>query len=146
MLPNLESAVSLGPARTRRAAVIAVAALGLLALALPAAARRSSGGHSPSSASSHHSTSHRSTYAGGLKRDSHGRIARSSEAKHEFEKQSGHPHGWPGHVVDHITPLSRGGADSPSNMQWQTKEEAKAKDKVERGPSKTSSRSHRRKR
>ena len=28
-------------------------------------------------------------------------------------------------------PLKRGGADSPSNMQWQTIEEAKAKDKWE---------------
>jgi hypothetical protein len=28
-------------------------------------------------------------------------------------------------------PLKRGGADSPSNMQWQTKAEAKAKDKIE---------------
>jgi hypothetical protein len=37
----------------------------------------------------------------------------------------------PGYVVDHITPLKRGGADSPSNMQWQTKEAAKAKDKWE---------------
>jgi hypothetical protein len=34
-------------------------------------------------------------------------------------------------VVDHITPLKRGGADSPGNMQWQTKAEAKAKDKIE---------------
>jgi hypothetical protein len=32
-------------------------------------------------------------------------------------------------VVDHIAPLKRGGADTPSDMQWQTK--AKAKDKVE---------------
>jgi len=30
-------------------------------------------------------------------------------------------------IVDHVTPLKRGGADSPSNMQWQTKEEAKDK-------------------
>jgi hypothetical protein len=34
-------------------------------------------------------------------------------------------------VVDHVTPLKRGGADAPSNMQWQTKEAAKAKDKSE---------------
>src|SRR5262245_60545991 len=33
----------------------------------------------------------------------------------------------PGYVVDHIVPLPCGGADSPSNMQWQTIQEAKRK-------------------
>ena len=47
-------------------------------------------------------------------------------------RQTGHPHGWPGHVVDHVVPLACGGSDSPGNMQWQTTGEAKAKDKVER--------------
>lgn len=71
----------------------------------------------------------------GVARDSHGRIARSSKAKAEFRKQTGYPHGRPGYVIDHITPLSRGGSDSPGNMQWQTKEEAKTKDHWERGGS-----------
>jgi|SRR5579859_453169 len=65
-------------------------------------------------------------------RDANGRIQRSEAAKHAFEAKSGHPNGWPGHVVDHIVPLACGGADDPSNMQWQTIEDAKAKDKVER--------------
>jgi hypothetical protein len=34
-------------------------------------------------------------------------------------------------VIDHVKPLKRGGADEPSNMQWQTKEAAKQKDKTE---------------
>jgi hypothetical protein len=34
-------------------------------------------------------------------------------------------------VIDHVTALKRGGADDPSNMQWQTIDAAKAKDKVE---------------
>lgn len=38
----------------------------------------------------------------------------------------------PGYVIDHIKPLACGGADAPSNMQWQTRAEAKAKDKWER--------------
>jgi 5-methylcytosine-specific restriction endonuclease McrA len=37
----------------------------------------------------------------------------------------------PGYVVDHIKPLKRGGPDRPSNMQWQTRAEAKAKDRWE---------------
>lgn len=37
-----------------------------------------------------------------------------------------------GYVIDHITALACGGADSPSNMQWQTVAEAKEKDKWER--------------
>jgi hypothetical protein len=46
-------------------------------------------------------------------------------------KETGHPNGWPSHVIDHIDPLKRGAADAPSNMQWQTKSDAKAKDKWE---------------
>jgi hypothetical protein len=38
----------------------------------------------------------------------------------------------PGYVVDHIMPLCAGGADRPSNMQWQTVADAKEKDREER--------------
>jgi hypothetical protein len=61
-----------------------------------------------------------------------GTIKRSAAAKHQFEVQTGYSHGRPGYVVDHIKPLACGGADAPSNMQWQTVEAAKAKDRVER--------------
>lgn len=37
----------------------------------------------------------------------------------------------PGYVIDHINPLKRGGADARSNMQWQSREAAKLKDKWE---------------
>jgi len=68
----------------------------------------------------------------GVARDSRGRIARSESAKRTFMRQTGHPRGRPGYVIDHVKPLACGGADAPSNMQWQTSAAAKAKDRVER--------------
>ncbi len=44
---------------------------------------------------------------------------------------TGFPHGRSGYIIDHITALKRVGPDNPSNMQWQTIEEAKAKDRWE---------------
>jgi len=44
-------------------------------------------------------------------------------------KSRGACHGW---VIDHKKALACGGDDAPHNMQWQTTEEAKAKDKWER--------------
>jgi hypothetical protein len=104
---------------------------------------------SHSSARSHgRSSSHVRTYKGshrfrrtmssGLTRNRHGRIRRSSAAKHSFERQhpcpsTGRTSGrCPGYVVDHVEPLECGGADSPGNMQWQTVAAGKAKDKTER--------------
>jgi hypothetical protein len=37
----------------------------------------------------------------------------------------------PGWVADHVIPLCIGGVDEPRNLQWQRKEEALAKDKLE---------------
>ena len=72
-----------------------------------------------------------SDYSNGAKRDKHGRIKRSSSARHSFMKMTGYPHGRPGYIVDHIIPLKKGGCDCPSNMQWQTISAAKEKDKWE---------------
>jgi hypothetical protein len=36
-----------------------------------------------------------------------------------------------GYIKDHIIPLCAGGADSVENMQWQTTEEARLKDRAE---------------
>jgi hypothetical protein len=66
-----------------------------------------------------------------VERDANGRIKRSESAKHSFMQTTGYPNGRSGYVVYHIIPLKRGGADDPSNMQWQTVTEAKAKDKWE---------------
>ena len=71
-------------------------------------------------------------------RDSHGRIKRSTAAKDAFKHQNPCPStgrrtgACPGYVIDHVRPLANGGRDDPSNMQWQTKEAAKEKDKWER--------------
>src|SRR5262245_17566056 len=74
----------------------------------------------------------------GVERDGHAKIKRRESAKHDFMvlhpcpvtgRMSGK---CPGYVIDHVNPLACGGADDSSNMQWQTKEAAKAKDKWER--------------
>jgi hypothetical protein len=65
-------------------------------------------------------------------RDSRGRIRRSQTARHDFMRATGYPRGRPGYIIDHVVPLACGGADAPSNMQWQTRVAAKAKDRTER--------------
>lgn len=37
----------------------------------------------------------------------------------------------PGYIADHITALKHGGLDEPGNIQWQTRADAKAKDRNE---------------
>lgn len=62
---------------------------------------------------------------------------RSRAAKAEFQRQhpcptSGKPRGaCPGFIIDHVLPLCAGGADAPSNMQWQTSADARMKDQRE---------------
>jgi len=66
-----------------------------------------------------------------------GRIQRSTRARREFQHANPCPStgratgACPGYVVDHLIPLKRGGPDAPSNMQWQSIEAAKAKDRIE---------------
>ena len=123
---------------------VAVFATGLLLACAPVCSIAKGGGHSshsPSSSTSYKASQpsssaghHRQTYSSLAERDEHGRIARSQKAKDEFKHThpcpaTGKSYGaCPGYVIDHVTPLKRGGADAPSNMQWQTRAEAKAKD------------------
>lgn len=78
------------------------------------------------------------TFHSSVQRDKHGRIKRSRAARDAFERRSPCPSTGktsgrcPGYVVDHIRALECGGADDPSNMQWQTVADGKAKDKTER--------------
>lgn len=100
----------------------------LLVASLVFAGGKSSGYRAPSRSSNYCTT---------CARDSSGRIARSSSAKSQFRQANPCPAtgrssgACSGYVIDHVTPLKRGGADRPSNMQWQTKQAAKAKDRIE---------------
>ena len=75
--------------------------------------------------------------ASGVVRDKHGKIKRSSSAKNSFKKShpcpaTGNTSGsCKGYVIDHVKAIKHGGKDDPSNMQWQSREAAKAKDMVE---------------
>ena len=63
--------------------------------------------------------------------------ARSTAAKDAFKRahpcpSTGRTSGaCPGYVIDHVQALKHGGADAPSNMQWQTTAAAKEKDRWE---------------
>src|SRR5579864_1674331 len=95
----------------------------------------SSGSHnhySSHSAGTYHATPYKKdhlasayTYHFSVQRDTHGKIKRSEAAKDAFKHQhpcpaNGRSSGsCPGYVIDHVRPLECGGADAPSNMQWQ---------------------------
>jgi len=117
------------------ATAVLCAILMIAALHGPAFAHRS-GCHR-----AHTCPSDRGTYgtvAGGSRSTAQrGRLARSTAARGAFQRAhpcpaTGRQAGaCPGYVVDHVVPLKRGGPDRPSNMQWQTVEDAKAKDRIE---------------
>jgi hypothetical protein len=70
-------------------------------------------------------------------RDERGRIQRSPAARRAFQRANPCPSTdlktgkCPGYVVDRIEALKHGGLDEPANMEWQSTDEAKAKDRTE---------------
>ena len=126
-------------------ALFAVAIVASSPLAMARGGHSSYGGHHSGHSGSGHGSHHYYGHGGhhhdshkviGVPRNSHGRIKRSPEAKAHFKKSHPCPStgrstgACPGYVIDHINPLKRGGADAPSNMQWQTVEAAKLKDRT----------------
>lgn len=69
----------------------------------------------------------------------HLKVERSSSAKNEFLKSRGYKNVPSGYQVDHIVPLSEGGADKPSNMQLIPTEQHNIKTATERANNNTSS-------
>ena len=94
-------------------------------------------GSKPKSGATEKSAAKPATANAGVQRDSHHHIKRSAEAKSAFKHEHPCPSTGarsgpcPGYVIDHVRPLKRGGADDPSNMQWQTRTAARQKDKTE---------------
>ena len=124
--------------RLRTALALSVTLAFFLGVPFDTSARgggRSSGytPRSSSSASSHRSTlssSRSSIKCESCPRDSHGKIKRDPNAKSEFKRTNPKPPGCDRCEVDHIVPLSKGGRDDPSNMQWLPK--AQHQDKTKR--------------
>ena len=116
--------------------VTALAAVWLLSA--PVLAEGKANSHPSHSHGSRHHSGDSSIRCTGCPRDAHGHIKRSPEAKHAF--RSSHPcpstgrtsGACPGYEIDHRQPLYKGGADSPDNMQWLSKEQHRAKTRAER--------------
>jgi hypothetical protein len=85
----------------------------------------------------HFQSTEKSEHVGAQKGNSKGRAERGSAVKDASQRSRPCPSrgrsSGPclGYVTDHVVRLKRGGADDPGNMQWQTMEAAKEKDRWE---------------
>lgn len=73
---------------------------------------------------------HSARYCSTCARDRRGRIQRSSSERMKFLRSLGLIHTPPGMQVDHIVPLSKGGADKTWNMQLIPKDSAKERNEL----------------
>jgi 5-methylcytosine-specific restriction endonuclease McrA len=79
----------------------------------------------------------RSTRCAACERDPNGRIARSTAARREFRTSNPCPAtgkttgACAGYQIDHRVPLSKGGTDDPTNMEWLSIEQHEAKTAAE---------------
>ncbi len=109
-----------------------------LTVSTEADARRGGGSRGFSHYAKHIATAGLAAGTGVAAHSAYSHVKRSTSAKNDFKHDhpcptNGNRSGsCPGYVIDHITPIACGGADAPSNMQWQTVAEGKAKDKWER--------------
>ena len=72
----------------------------------------------------------RSNYYG-VSTDSDGRIVPSASAREEFLKSRGLQSAPEGYMIEHKIPLYAGGRDEPSNMQLVTRDEHRAKTRMD---------------
>jgi hypothetical protein len=61
-------------------------------------------------------------------KDKSNRVIQSTSARREFLVKSGYPKGRIGHVIDHIVPIEKGGADVVGNLYWASYKEAREKE------------------
>jgi len=61
-----------------------------------------------------------------------GKIYRDYAAVREFKRKNPKPNDGRAYDIDHIKPLSQGGADKPSNMRWVPTEEHRRKTAAEK--------------
>jgi hypothetical protein len=108
----------------------ALALVILLAIAATAGSRRSEPRDQDSAQRHHVGTA---AYCATCERGTNGRIRRPARvpAAPSMPATGSTAGSCPGYVVDHVVRLKRGGPDDPTNMQWQSVEDAKAKDRIE---------------
>jgi hypothetical protein len=80
---------------------------------------------------------HPPSYCESCQRDARGHIKRNSTVRRQFQREHPCPANGatkgpcPGYIADHIKALKHGGTDTVKNLQWETVEEAKRKDRIE---------------